>query len=96
MCVGGGGIEAELWGCPSFLLTKTVLTAGGPLGMMRGMRTPGMGGPRKSPVFPMAQTPWAPAALSIPGALEHLAEMSPHHTPYDKADGKTEEGMKWI
>lgn len=84
VCVGRGGMEAESWSCPSFLLTRTVLTAGGPLGMIGGAREPGaggMGGPRKSPAFPMAQTPWAPAAFSIPDALKHLAETSPHHIP---------------
>lgn len=50
--------------------------------------------PWKSPAFSMKSTLRAPAALSIPEPLKCLAETSPYHIPYDKADGKTEAGMK--
>lgn len=79
-------MEADLWGHQSLLLSRTVFTAGGPLGIggWEVMRIPGwvqevMHG--KAQLSPQNEL-WA--ALSIPGPLRPLAETSPYHTPYDR------------
>lgn len=100
MCVLGVGMCRLICGTvTAFCFPELCLNCWWPPGNQRGgghenPRAVGRSDPWKSPAFSMKSTLWAPAARSIPEPLKCLAETSLYHTPYDKADGKTEVGMK--
>lgn len=95
----GVGIWRLICGAVSaFCFPELCLNCWWPLGIPGGMRTQGQGRGVMygKPSSSRGLKLWAPAAVPVPEPLKRLAETSPYHTAYDKADGKTEAGMRWI